>query len=60
MYRALISFCGVISMNKGEVGEIPDKALADELIKTKYVEKVEGKPETDTKPIEKKPRTRKK
>jgi hypothetical protein len=60
MYKALISFCGVISMVKGEVGEIPDKALADDLIKAKYVEKVEGKPEAETKPVEKKPRAKKK
>ena len=60
MYEALISFCGVISMNKGEVGEIPDVALANDLIKAKYVKKVEGKPETETKPVEKKPRSKKK
>ncbi len=41
MYKANKSFSGVINMKKGEVKEIADKALADELVKIGYVENLE-------------------
>ena len=50
MYKALISFSGVISMAEGEVREIADKAVAADLIRAHYVEEV-----TDEKPKKKKP-----
>lgn len=50
MYKALISFCGKLNMTVGEVGEIPDKALADDLLKAGYIEEVK-----EEKPVEKKP-----
>jgi hypothetical protein len=41
MYRALVTFSGVISMRKGEVRAISDSAIADDLLRAGYVEKVE-------------------
>lgn len=43
MYRALKSFSGKISMRKGEVGEIGDKAIAKDLLTAEYIEEI--KPE---------------
>ena len=54
-YKALISFSGVISMAEGEVREISDKALIDDLTKAGYIvpltseEKAKAKPKTTTK-----------
>ena len=45
MYRALTSFSGIISMASGEVRDIPDKAIANDLLKARYVEELkETKP----------------
>lgn len=41
MYKALISFSGVVSMQKGEALEITDKAIADDLLNAGYIEKVQ-------------------
>ena len=41
MYRALISFSGLVSMGKGDVGEIPDKTVAMDLLNCGYIEAVE-------------------
>lgn len=53
MYKALISFSGVISMANGTVGEIPDKAVAEDLLKAGYIEEIkeekEEKPQRATK-----------
>lgn len=38
-YEAIESFSGVISMRKGEVREIPNEALAQELMEAKYIKK---------------------
>ena len=38
MYRALVSFTGLISMVKGEVREISDSSLADDLLRCHYIE----------------------
>ncbi len=45
LYKALISFCGLISMAEGEVREISDSSIAKDLLKARYVEeiKAEGK-----------------
>ena len=40
MYRALISFSGLITMAKGEVREISDNAIAQDLLQAKYIEKI--------------------
>lgn len=57
MYKALISFSGVISMSCGEVGEIADPAVAKDLLRAGYIEEVK-KDETESKPKPK--RTKKK
>lgn len=38
--KALISFSGLISMSKGEVRDIANKEIYEDLLKAKYVEKV--------------------
>lgn len=43
MYKALISFSGLVSMAVGEVGEISDLAVAKDLLKAGYVAEI--KPE---------------
>ena len=50
-YKSLIGFSGLVSMSKGEVGEIKDKSLAADLIKAGYIEPVE-KPKKE-KPLKK-------
>lgn len=44
-YKALIAFSGVISMDKGEVRDISDLAIAYDLLKAGYIERVENKKE---------------
>lgn len=41
MYKALISFSGLVSMGKGEVREISDKMVAQDLLNCGYIEAVE-------------------
>ena len=41
MYKALVGFSGKITMSKGEVKEINDKTLVDDLTKAKYIEPIE-------------------
>ena len=41
MYKALISFTGLVSMNKGEVGAIPDPSIAKDLLKAGYIEAID-------------------
>ena len=58
MYKALISFSGVISMACGEVREISDRAIAKDLLEAGYIEKIitekdnknEAKAEVKSKP----------
>lgn len=40
-YRALKGFSGLISMKKGEVKEIKDKYIVDDLLKAGYIEATE-------------------
>lgn len=40
MYKALKSFVGKISMVEGEVKEILDKEVAEDLLKAGYIEKL--------------------
>ena len=37
MYQALVSFTGLISMAKGDVKEISDISLANDLLKAGYI-----------------------
>ena len=61
MYRALKSFSGRIAMAKGQVKDIKDKAIAEDLLKVGYIEEVKKakaekveEPETEEKPKKKK------
>ena len=56
-YLALVSFSGVISMYKGEVREISDSSLADDLVKAGYITPYESTNKSE--PIEK-PKTKRK
>lgn len=40
-YRALVSFSGLITMQKGEVKAIEDKALVADLLHAGYIEPIE-------------------
>ena len=46
--RALVSFCGLVSMRKGEVKEIRDKTIATDLLRVGYVEQIEKQKEKKT------------
>ncbi len=65
-YRALVSFTGTISMAGGEVREISDPAIAENLLKCGYIEKIGEKSEktietaTEEKVAEKKKSPRRK
>ena len=49
MYKALISFCGKVSMTMDEVREISDQSIAKDLLNAGYIEEVKPKAETKTK-----------
>lgn len=53
MYKAKVSFSGLVTMRKGQVKDIKDKALIEDLLKANYIEEV--KPEKEKKPEEVKP-----
>ena len=40
MYRALVSFSGLISMAEGEIRDIGDDAIAKDLLNAEYIEEV--------------------
>lgn len=42
-YKAIISFTGLVSMAEGEVREIPDTTIANDLLKAGYIEEVKKK-----------------
>lgn len=44
MYKALISFSGLVSMVKGEVRDIPDKMVASDLLSCGYIEEINPAP----------------
>lgn len=49
MYKALVSFSGLINMTKGEVREIKDKEIIKDLLKAGYIEEVVEKKEPKNK-----------
>ena len=61
MYKAKVSFSGVMSMNVGEVADIADVNIAKDLLRAGYVEEIKpaekAKPVKDT--LNKKPRAKK-
>lgn len=52
LYKALISFSGLLSMSEGEVKEILNQEIIDDLLGAKYIEPVVDK--KDNKPGRKK------
>lgn len=61
-YKALVSFSGQISMAMGEVREISDQSIVDDLLKARYIISIEPKEEkAKTDDVEKpKPKTKRK
>lgn len=54
LVKALTSFAGKVSMYEGEVRDIADKAIVDDLIHAKYVEPEVQEAEIVEKPAKKK------
>jgi hypothetical protein len=52
-YKALISFCGLVSMAEGEVREISDSTIAKDLEDAGFVEKVKKETKKPTKKVSK-------
>lgn len=40
-YRAVVSFSGTISMAEGDITEIADKAVSEDLLSAGYIEAIE-------------------
>ena len=45
-YKALISFCGLCTMSKGKVRELPDNEITKDLLRCGYIVPVEESPKT--------------
>ncbi len=43
-YKALRNFTGLIAMKKGDVKEIKDQFIVDDLLNAGYIEAIEDKP----------------
>lgn len=51
LYRATVSFSGIISMTEGEVRQIADPSLINDLMRAGYIEPIEPeKPKEEKKP----------
>ncbi len=50
MYKALVSFSGLITMYKGEEREIEDKNIVKDLLQAKYIEEIQEKEVKSEKP----------
>lgn len=65
MYKALISFSGIVSMACGDVKDIKNKAVAEDLLRAGYIEEVkpevkqEVAPEAEPQTEEAKPKPKK-
>lgn len=57
LYRALVSFSGLVTMRKNEVREITDEEIIKDLLKAKYIELAQGS--NEPKPTTKKKTTKK-
>ena len=53
MFKALKSFSGIITMNKGQVKEIKDKVLIKNLLNAGYIEEVKSTKKEEVKPTKK-------
>lgn len=47
MYKALKTFTGIIRMKKGEVRDIEDKAIVNDLLKAGYIENLAPTPKAE-------------
>ena len=47
MYEALKSFCGKVSMRKGEIKKIDDINIANDLVNAGYIKKIIDKKQVD-------------
>ena len=56
LYRALVSFTGIVTMRKDEVRDLTDIELIKDLLNAKYIEEVKGAKEE---PVKKKNSKRK-
>lgn len=61
LYKAIVSFSGNISMTSGQIREISDESLVNDLLKANYIIPYEAdkKPKTDD-VKEEKPKTKRK
>lgn len=46
--KAKVSFAGVVTMATGEIKEIADKAILDDLVSAGYVEEIKATPTKET------------
>ena len=60
MYRALKSFSGRIAMAKGQVKDIKDKTIAEDLLKLGFIEEVKAKKEDKKEEPQDEPKPKKK
>jgi hypothetical protein len=54
MYKALVSFSGKLSMFKGQVREIKDNVIVEDLLRAGYIEEVKSTKKDEVKPTKKK------
>ena len=54
MYKALKSFSGIITMNKGQVKEITNKEVVKNLLEAGYIEEIKPVKKEEPKPTKKK------
>lgn len=60
-YKATVSFSGLISMSSGEVRELSDQAIIDDLLKAGYIMELDTEKQAEEKPKpKKKPATKRK
>ena len=50
MYKALRTFTGLVSMVEGEIKDIPNKAVAQDLLSVGYIEEIPAPKKEDPKP----------
>ena len=60
LYKATVSFSGVISWSKGKVGEISDQTFIDDLLNAGYIIPYEATKEVHHEEIAEKPKTKRK
>lgn len=59
MYKALISFSGVVNMAQGEIRDIPDSSVVEDLLRAGYIEAVDAEVKEEVDAGEEKKATKK-